>query len=521
MLEMSERIQHLTERREKLYKGGGEREIEKQHKRGKLTARERINKLFDPDTFQELELWAKPMLTGFPDLDRKEFPADGVCTGYGEVNKRPVCVIAQDFTVMGGTMGPVHGQKFIDTMQKALTQRIPCIHMIDSGGMRFQSYVTSHFRDSYPSIFYWHSVSSGVIPQIALMMGPCLVGAAYAPILTDLVIMVRGTSYMYIAGPPIIFEATGVKTTDLELGGAEMHAEISGCCDLIAEDDEDCLQKCKELLSFLPQNCLEKPPFVETGDAPNRREEKLLDMVPVESKQTYDMHKVIELIIDNGKFFELKPDYAKNMITGFARLGGYSVGIVANNPDYLAGSIDINASDKEARFVRFCDCFNIPLIFLVDTSGYLPGIEQEQGGIIRHGAKVLHAVAEATVPKITVYIKRGFAGANPGMNGAGMGSDLLLAWPTAEIALIRPEAVVAAAYRREIETAENPEEVRVRRLEEYKAKFDEHPYHAAGIRWIQDIIDPRDTRPVLIRALKVFSSKKVERPWRKHGNIPM
>ena len=517
---MRERLKELSKRRSALQQGGGTKEIERQHKRGKLTARERVERVLDKDTFRESELWATSRKTGF-DIDEKDLPGDGVITGFGDINDRPVSVIAQDFTVLGGTMATVHAQKVIGAMEKSLKLRIPCFHIIDSGGLRFQDYVTCHFRDGYPSIFRLHTISSGVIPQIALMMGPCLVGAAYAPILADVVIMVKNTSFMYIAGPPILKESTFIDVTDEEVGGAMMHATVSGCCDLVAEDDEDCLRKGQELLSFLPSNCMETPPFMDTGDDPNRRDEELLDIVPLNLKKVFDMHEVIYRIVDNGHFFPLKPDYAKNMITGFARLGGRSVGIVANNPMFLAGSIDINASDKEARFIRFCDAFNIPLIFLVDTPAYLPGIEQERGGIIRHGAKVLHAVAESTVPKLTVYIRKGFGGAIPAMCGTGMGSDLLLAWPSAEIALITPEPVVAAIYRKEIREAENPEEVRQKRLEEYKSKFSKQPYHPAEIRWIEDIIDPRDTRSILIKALKTFSDKKEERPWKKHSNIPL
>jgi len=517
---MRKRIKELEARRLKLQQGGGPKEIERQHKRGKLTARERVNAFVDKDSFRESELWAKARKTGF-DIDDRDFPGDGVITGYGEVNNRPVHLFAQDFTVLGGTMASVHGQKIIGTMEKALKMRTPCINMIDSGGMRFQDYVTSQFRDSYPTIFKLHTICSGVIPQIALMMGPCLVGAAYAPILTDIVIMVKDTSYMYIAGPPILKEATFVEITDQELGGAMMHARVSGCCDLVAENDMDAIKKCQEILSFLPSHCEELPPFVDTGDDPNRRDDELLDIVPLDHKKYYDMHDVIKIIVDNGCFFPLKPDYAKNMITGFARLGGNSIGVIANNPKFLAGSINIDAADKQARFIRFCDAFNIPLVFLVDTPAYFPGVNQERGGIIRHGAKVLHAVAESTVPKFTVYIRKGYAGANPAMCGTGIGSDLLLAWPSAKIALMTPEPAVAAIYRKEIKEAEDPEKARLQRLEEYKLKFSEQPYHAAEIRWIDDIIDPRDTRSILIKSLKIFANKKEERPWKKHGNIPL
>ncbi len=519
-MDMREKVKELGIEREKLFRVASPKAIERQHDRGKLTARERIDLLFDHGTFKETNAWAKPQMTGF-DIDKEDLRGDAVITGYGAVNGRLVFAYAQDFTVAGGTVATVHAKKAMRVMKQALKARVPCVHIIDSGGVRIQDGARRDSNQAYPAYFYLQTISSGVIPQIALMMGPCAAGAAYSPALCDFIIMVKGTSHMYIASPTLIKAAKFTDVTEDEIGGAIMHATVSGCCDLVAENDEDCLKKAQALLSFLPSNNEEAPPIVHTGDEPERRSEELLDIVPTNLKQWYDMHRVITQIVDSSYFFELKSDYAKNMITGFARLHGQTVGIVANNPMYLAGAIDIDAADKEARFIRFCDCFNIPLIFLVDNPAYLPGVEQERGGIIRHGAKVLHAISESTVPKLTVYIRKAYGGGVPAMCNEPLRSDLLLAWPTTEMGLMSPEAAVNVIYRKEISNSENPEETRKRRIAEYNANFGRFPYHAAEMRWVEDIIDPRDTRPLLIQALKVYSNKKEERPWKKHGNIPL
>lgn len=517
---MRQKLAELKAERERIIHLASPKAVERQHSRGKMTARERINFFYDPGTFVELGLFSKPRITGF-DIDQQDLTGDGVITGYGNVRGRPAYAYAQDFTIAGGSQGSVHGKKTLRVMKQALKARVPCIHMIDSGGVRIQDAVSRDFNDSYSLFFYYHTLSSGVIPQIGLLMGPCAAGAAYSPILTDFLIMVKGTSHMYIASPTLIKSVQFVDVTEEEIGGAQMHAEVSGCCDVLAENDEDCLQKCQELLSFLPSHNQQEPPIIPTGDEPNRRDEELLDIVPVDSKKWYDMHCVIQRLVDKGHFFEIKPDFARNMITGFARLDGRSVGIVANNPKHKAGAIDINAADKEARFIRFCDCFNIPLIFLVDNPAYLPGVDQERGGIIRHGAKVLHAISEATVPKFVVYIRKAYGGGNPAMCNEPLGADLLLAWPTTEMGLMNPDGAVNIIYRNEIAAAENPEEVRARRLAEYKATFGRFPYHAAQMRWVEEIIDPRDTRPLLIQALTTLRHKTEERPWKKHGNIPL
>lgn len=520
-MEMREQLDEMARRRASLTQGGGSKEVDRQHQRGKLTARERIDRFLDPGTFAELDLWAKSRPTGF-DIDERELAGDAVITGSGEVHGRPVYVYAQDFTVAGGTLGSTGAKKILKVMRRALDARVPCIGLVDSGGVRVQDSVSRSMFDGYPSMFYWHTQSSGVIPQITLMMGPCAAGAAYSPALTDFVIMVKQTSYMYVASPTLIKAAQFVDTDDEALGGALVHATVSGCCDLLAENDEDCLLQARALLSYLPLNNAEPPPVFQSDDDPNRRDEALLDIVPADSREPYDMHDVLAHIVDRESFFELKPDYAPNMITGFGRLDGHTVGCVANNPQALAGTIDINASDKEARFIRFCDCFNIPLVFLVDTPAYLPGVDQEHGGILRHGAKVLHALAEATVPMLTVYIRKAYGGGNHAMCSEPLGSDLLLAWPTAELGLMSPEGAVAIIYRKELASASNPDELRKQRIEQFKATFGKFPYHAAAMMWAEEIIDPRDTRPILIQALHRLAKKqKSDRPWKKHSNIPL
>lgn len=520
-MDMRQKLEELAQRRANLTQGGGPNQVERQHQKGKLTARERIAMLLDPDSFVELDLWAKSRMTGF-DIDERELPGDGVVTGYGDVYGRRVYVYAQDFTILAGTMGSVGGKKILKVMQRALESRVPCIGLVDSGGVRVQDAVTRSLFDGFPSMFYYHTLSSGVIPQITLMMGPCAAGAAYSPALTDFVFMVKDTSSMYVASPTLIKTAQFVDIGEQELGGSLVHSTISGCCDLVPENDEDALLKTRDLLSFLPSSNTEPPPVYQSDDDPNRRDGDLLDIVPADISQPYDMHEVILRLVDSKHFFELKPAFAPNMITGFGRLDGHTVGIVANNPQALAGTIDINASVKEARFIRFCDAFNIPLVFLVDTPAYLPGVEQEHGGILRHGSKVLHAIAEATVPMITVYIRKAYGGGNHAMCTEPLGSDLLLAWPTAQLGLMSPEGAVAIIYRKELANDSNPRELQKQRLEEYKATFGEFPYHAAAMQWVDEIIDPRDTRPMLINALRGLAKKKKDdRPWKKHGNIPL
>lgn len=517
---MDDKIKELREKRDRLEKGGGEKPAEKQHQSGKLTARERIAILLDPGTFSEIDLFAAPRATGF-DIDQREIPGDAVITGSGEIEGRPVYLYAQDFTVMGGTMGSVHARKVIKVMEKALKTRVPCLGLIDSGGVRVQDAVTREYRNSYHSMFMLHTMSSGVIPQISLMMGPCAAGASYSPILTDFCIMVRGTSYMYIAGPPLVKAVTGEEVTSEELGGADVHAAISGCCDLLAGDDHNCLLLARRLLGYLPLNNREQPPRVPTGDDPDRESPELNEMLPINHKTPYDVRALLETILDRDQFFELKPDWARNIIVGLGRLDGHTVGVIANQPAHIGGVLDINSADKEARFIRFCDAFNIPLAFFVDTPAFLPGVDQEHGGIIRHGAKVLYAISEATVPKLTVFLRKGYGGGAPAMCTEPMGSDLVLAWPSAEMGLMGAEGAVNIIYRKEIENSPEPEKTREKLVAEYITSFGKFPYHAAAMGWVEDIIEPKDTRKILIRALGRFRNKHEDRPWKKHGNIPL
>ena len=519
-MDMREKLLEVAERREKLQAGGGEKAIERQHAKGKLTARERVELFLDPGTFVELDAWAKPRMTGF-DIDEKEIPGDAVITGFGDVDGRPVYVYAQDFTIQGGSVGSVTGKKILKVMRRAMEEGVPCIGLVDSGGVRVQDSVTRDMNDAYHRMFYYHTLSSGLIPQITLMMGPCAAGAGYSPALTDFVFMVQDTSYMYVASPTLLKTVQFVDTNDQELGGALVHSTVSGCCDMVAANDEDCLALTRELLSFLPGNCDEQPPVYECYDDPNRGDEELLDILPENPRAAYDIRDIIERIVDDGYFFELKANFAPNMVTGFGRMDGRTVGFVANNPRYLGGAIDINASDKHARFVRFCDAFNIPLVFLVDNPAYLPGVDQERGGILRHGAKILYALCEATVPKITLYIRKAYGGGNPAMCSEPLGSDLLLAWPSVDMALMNADGAVSIIYRKELAKAENPAELKAKRIEEYQSTFGAYPYHAAEMRWVEEIIDPRDTRSILIKALRQLSKKKLTHPKKKHGNIPL
>lgn len=519
--DVTELLREIRKAQEEARAGGGAEAVARQHSQGKLTARERIERLLDPGSFTEIEMLVAPRKTGF-DIDRRRLPGDGVITGYGQIHGRPVGLFAQDFTLLGGSIGGVHSRKVIKLMERCLRARIPCIGMIDSSGIRIQDAVTLPKRDSWAAMFKLQCTASGVIPQISLMMGPCAAGAAYSPILTDFVLMVNGTSHMYIASPTLIKSATSVETTEEEIGGAMMHASKSGCCDLVAEGDEDCLEKARRLLGYLPLNNEAPPPRIMTDDPAERREEALLRLVPDDPRRVYDMKRLIEMVVDGQSLFEIKPDFARNMITAFARLDGEVIGVVANQPMVLGGAIDIDASDKEARFIRFCDAFNIPLIFFVDTPAYLPGVQQEQGGIIRHGAKVIYALSEATVTKITVVIRKAFGGGQVAMCNEPMGADLILGWPTAQVGLMSPEAAVDIIYRKEIAAADDPVALRRRKIEEYVAMVGKEPLHSAAMGFIEEIIDPRDTRPRLIQALRTFSGKhREERPYRKHGNMPL
>ena len=521
-MDLREKIEEVEKHRKRLESGGRLAALRRQHDLGKLTARERVENLLDKGAFTEFDLWALPSKTGF-DIDRKEIPGDAVITGWGKIDGRPVCVYSQDFTVAAGTVTPVHNRKICKVLEKASVMKVPCIQIVESAGHRVQELVVPSKTSphTYSTIMYLNSLLSGVIPQVALVMGPCVAGPAYSPILTDFVIMTKNTGYMYISGPIVVKQVTFVDTDNEELGGAIMHSEISGCCDLVGEDDLDALQKARKLLGFLPPNNCEKPPVVDTGDDPSRQEEALLDIFPGDITHGYDMHMIISLIADGGFFFELKPAFAKNIIIGFSRLNGRTVGIVANNPLFLGGALDVNACDKAARFIRTCDNFNIPLVFLVDCPGFLPDIAQEQRGLVRHAAKLIFSVCEATVPKITVYIGKCYNGVQSAMSNEQTGNDAVLAWPSAQIAPEKPEVIVNLLYQKDVESAPDPEEIRQRRLMELHQFCGGFLYQPASRQIIEDIIDPRKTRPILINLLQAMSNKSTIRPWKKHGNIPL
>lgn len=512
-----ELVEELKKKKERAELGGGPEKIETQHKKGKLTARERIDLLLDDGSFVELDKLVETRSRYF-DLEKKKVPGDGVVTGYGTINGRLVFVYSQDFTVMGGSLGEMMAKKITKVMDLALEVGAPIIGINDSGGARIQEGILS--LGGYGEIFYRNVMASGVVPQISLIMGPCAGGAVYSPALTDFIIMVKNTSHMFVTGPKVTKAAIGEEVTFEELGGALVHAEKSGVASLVAENDEEALIMTRHLLSYLPQNNMEDPPVIKTQDDPNRMDEDLDKIVPTDPKMSYDMRDVILKVVDNGEFFEIQPLFAKNIITGFARLNGYTVGIIANQPSVLAGALDIDASDKAARFVRFCDAFNIPILTFVDVPGYLPGTSQEHGGIIRHGAKLIYAYAGATVPKLTVIVRKAYGGAYIVMNSKHLGADLVYAWPTAEIAVMGAEGAVEIIFRKELQKAENKEEFIKEKIKEYRELFS-NPYRAAEVGYVDDIIEPHETRPLLIKGLEMLMNKRKSLPPRKHGNIPM
>lgn len=514
---MEEKIKQLYERKEKVKAGGGQKRIEDQHKKGKMTARERIIKLLDPDTFVELDAFVEHRCNDL-DMDEVEAPGEGVVIGYGTVNGRLVYVYAQDFTVIGGSLGEMHAKKICKAMDNAMKIGVPVIGINDSGGARIQEGVDA--LSGYGSIFYRNTIASGVIPQISVIMGPCAGGAVYSPAITDFIFMTDKSSYMFITGPQVIKAVTGEDVTQEELGGALTHNQNSGVAHFMDATEEDTIENIKLLLSYLPGNNLEDPPVYETQDDPNRIADELNQLVPVDPNRPYDIRDVIKNIFDNGGFFEVQKYYATNMVVGFARLNGRSVGIIANQPKVLAGCLDINASDKAARFIRFCDAFNIPVVNLVDVPGFLPGVSQEYGGIIRHGAKMLYAYSEATVPKITLILRKAYGGAYIAMCSRELGADQVIAWPTAEIAVMGPQGAANIIFRKEIEESENPQVTRNEKIEEYKDKF-ANPYKAAARGYVDDVIEPRFTRPRLISALEMLVGKRETRPAKKHGNLPV
>ena len=509
-----ERIQELSRQAEA---GGGEERLKRQRESGRLTARERIEFLLDRDSFVELDKFKTHRCNDFGMGDRK-IPGDGVVTGYGTIDGRQVCVFSQDFTVFGGSLSGAFAEKVCKIMDFATRVGCPVVGINDSGGARIQEGVVS--LAGYADIFLRNVLSSGVVPQISAIMGPCAGGAVYSPAMTDFIVMVRDTSYMFITGPDVIKATTHEEVTMQDLGGADTHSIKSGVCHLEATDDQNALLTIRELLSYMPSNNVEDPPFRATTDDPNRRDEALDTIVPENPNRPYDMREIITRVVDDGHWLEVQAEYAQNMLIGFARLGGTSVGIVANQPAYLAGCLDIDASVKAARFVRFCDCFNIPLVTFVDVPGFLPGTAQEFGGIIRHGAKLLYAFCEATVPKITVITRKAYGGAYDVMSSKHIRGDFNFAYPSAEIAVMGPDGAVNIVFRSQIEKAKDPVAEKARLVDEYRRTF-ANPFKAAELGYIDEVLMPRDTRPRLIASLKALANKREKNPPRKHGNIPL
>jgi acetyl-CoA carboxylase carboxyltransferase component len=510
-------IEELRRRRLAVLEGGGEERIAKLHAEGRLTARERIELLLDPHSFQETGVFVEHRTTDFGMAERR-IPGDGVVSGYGTVDGRTVFVFAQDFTVFGGTLSEENAKKITNVMDLAVENGAPIIGLNDSGGARIQEGVQS--LGGYAEIFLRNTLASGVVPQISAVMGPCAGGAVYSPAITDFVFMVKGTSHMFVTGPNVIKTVTNEDVSFEELGGAMSHNTKSGVAHFAVEDDEACIAGIRRLLSFLPQNNVDDPPLRATQDSAERMEARLNDIVPPEPNKPYDMKEIVRLIVDDGDFFEVHEHYAPNIVVGFARLDGRPVGIVGNQPAMLAGVLDIKSSTKAARFVRFCDAFNIPLVTLEDVPGFLPGTEQEWGGIIRHGAKLLYAYCEATVPKLTVVVRKAYGGAYDVMSSKHIRGDYNVAWPQAELAVMGADGAVAIVYRKEIEAAKDSAKARAKLVEEYNEKF-ANPYVAAGLGYLDDVIEPQETRPRLIRALRMLAHKRQSLPPKKHGNIPL
>ena len=507
----------MQDKKRFLQLGGGQDKISKQHEKGKLTARERIRKLVDSGSFVELDAFVTHRCTDFG-MEQVDASADGVVAGYATIDSRPVYLYSQDFTVLGGSLGEMHAKKITKVMDMAMKMGCPVLCLNDSGGARIQEGIDG--LSGYGDIFLHNTMASGVIPQISVILGPCAGGAVYSPALTDFIFMVDDVSKMFITGPQVVQAATGEKVTAEELGGAKTHNEVSGVAHFECSSEEECFTAIRTLLSYLPQNNLEDAPVVSSNDDINRLSPELNTILPDNSSQAYDIKDVIRQITDNGEFFEIQSLFARNIVVGFARLNGKSVGIVANQPKVKAGSLDIDASDKAARFIRFCDCFNIPIITLTDVPAFLPGVDQEHGGIIRHGAKLLYAYSEATVPKVNVILRKAYGGAYIAMSSKHLGTDLVFAWPTAEIAVMGPEGAANIIFHKEIQAADNPMEKRQEKIQEYRNQFST-PYKAAARGYIDDVIEPEATRPRLISALEMLESKRESRPPKKHGNFPV
>jgi propionyl-CoA carboxylase beta subunit len=511
------KVQKLRDIRAQAQLGGGQARIDRQHAQGKLTARQRVERLLDPGTFRELDMFVAHRTVGFG-IEEQKYLGDSVVTGWGQIEGRLVYVFSQDFTVFGGSLGEVHAEKVCKVMDLAMKNGAPIIGLNDSGGARIQEGVVS--LAAYAYVFLRNVLASGVVPQISAIMGPCAGGAVYSPAMTDFILMVKNTSFMHITGPDVIKAVTREEVTSEQLGGAMVHNARSGVAHFAAEDEEDCFYQIRKLFGYLPQNNMEDPPFVPTDDPGDRMDEELDNLVPDNPNKPYNIKDVIRRVVDGGDFFEVQEHWAQNILIGFGRLGGFSVGIVAQQPMVLAGVLDIDSAIKAARFVRLCDCFNIPIVTFEDVPGFLPGTAQEYGGIIRNGAKLLYAYCEATVPKITIITRKAYGGAYDVMSSKHIRGDINYAWPSAEIAVMGPDGAVNIIFRKQIAEAEDPEAERARLVEEYRATF-ANPYVAAARGYIDDVIEPRETRPRLIEALHMLQNKRDTNPPKKHGNIPL
>lgn len=513
----ADKISELNARKQRISLGGGKERIEKQHASGKKTARERINMLMDPNSFVEIDAFVEARSVEF-DMQKKRVPGDGVVTGYGTVNGRLIYVSCQDFTVIGGSLGEMHAKKITKVMDMAVKMGAPFISINDSGGARIEEGIDA--LSGFGDIFYRNTIASGVIPQISVIMGPCAGGAVYSPAITDFVFMVEKTSQMFITGPQVIKAVTGEDVTFEELGGAAAHNSVSGVAHFQCSSEEDCFESIKKLLGFLPDNNLSDSELFDYADDLNLENSELDEIIPDEPNKPYDMLRVITSVVDCGDFFEVQAGFAKNIIVGFGRINGRSVGIIANQPKVNAGVLDVDSSDKAARFVRFCDSFNIPIITFTDVPGYLPGVTQEHTGIIRHGAKLLYAFSEATVPKINVIVRKAYGGAYIAMNSKHLGADIVFAWPTAEIAVMGPDGAANIIFKKDIAESEDPVAFRNEKIQEYRDKFS-NPYVAASRGYVDDVIEPSATRIRIADALEMLSSKRETRPAKKHGNIPL
>ncbi|MDP8993145.1 MAG: acyl-CoA carboxylase subunit beta [Actinomycetota bacterium] len=514
---MTQHLDGLARRKQEAVHAGSPRAVERQHAKGKMTARERVDALLDEGSFQELDMLARHRAHGMGLDDHRPY-TDGVVTGFGTVDGRRVCVFSQDFTVYGGSLGEVFAEKVHKVMDLAVSAGVPMIGINDGAGARIQEGVVS--LDMYGKIFRRNVAASGVIPQISVVLGPCAGGAVYSPAMTDFVFMVEGVSHMFITGPDVVRAVTGEDVTPEQLGGATTHSTRSGLCTFVSADEKACLDDVRRLLSFLPSNCQEAPPTVDATDDPARRAEELVELLPPSPSQSYDVKAVVGAAVDDGELLECFPEWAPNIVCGFARLDGNPVGVVANQPAVLAGVLDVDASEKAARFVRTCDAFGVPLVTVVDVPGFLPGTDQEHGGIVRHGAKLLYAFCEATVPRVQLITRKAYGGAFVVMNSRAIGADLAFAWPSAEVAVMTPQAAVEVLHRRELAEAVDAADRKTELAKEY-AEAHVSPYVAAERGYVDDVIDPADTRAVLIRALAMLRSKRAEAPGRKHGNVPL